>query len=261
MSQLILGAAYNYSTELLKPFIYSLRRYYQDNCVLITHPLSEEELDFYSKHNIFTCEVEEVFSNPKDIQVDRYEIYKSVLEDNFAEVDQVLISDIRDVMFQDDPFKLFNGSKQEFFMEPCLFKNCTANAPWIRSVYNNPGLDLVKDEYIICSGTTMGTRVGILEYIDTMITEINRIRATGRPLYPGEDQPIHNYLIYSGMFKEHKKSHNGIGSVTTMHHQHQLLLDRKGRLLNADGSLTPIIHQWDRAGACKSILENQALNG
>jgi hypothetical protein len=261
MTQLIMGAAYGYKTELLEPFVKSLRRHYQGDCVIITHPLTDTELSFYEKYNIFTFELEQAIPNPKDIQVGRYDIYKSVLEDNFLDTEQILICDIRDVVFQDNPFKGSEELELEFFEEPCLFKNCTANWPWVGGIYGQEGMDTVKDKFIICSGTTMGTRAGVSKYINTMITEITRIRNTGRPLYQGEDQPIHNYLIYTGGFNNFVIHKNGGGPITTIHHQQQLTFDRKGRLLNIDGTPTPVIHQWDRADACKTVLETHALNG
>lgn len=162
-------------------------------------------------------------------------------------------------MFQDDPFKIPLTANIEFFMEPCLYKNCTANAPWIAGIYGREALAKVANEYVICSGTTMGTRIGILDYLNAIDNEISRIKSTGRPVFPGEDQPIHNYLIYSGRFPNHKKHHNGEGTITTVHHQQQLTFDRQGRLLNKDGSPTPVIHQWDRADALAKVLEKTAL--
>jgi hypothetical protein len=261
MSKLIMGAAYGYKTKLLEPFIKSLRRNWDGDCLLVVHPLSDEEHKFYEKYNIATFELEDEIKNPKDIQVMRYDIYKGILEDNFLDVKQILISDIRDVMFQDDPFRGSNGAELEFFLEPCLFKDCTANWPWVGGIYGREGMDVVAAQRIVCSGTTMGTRAGVLRYINTMITEINRIRDTGRPLYQGEDQPIHNYLIYTDHFHGSVFHNNGEGPITTVHHQQQLTFDRQGRLLNLDGTPTPVIHQWDRADACKSVLERTALEG
>lgn len=261
MKQLIMGAAYGYKTALLEPFVKSLHRHYNGDCVIITHPLQPSELAFYEKHNIITFELEDHIPNPKDIQVGRYEIYRSILEENFLDVDQILICDIRDVMFQNHPFKGSSNKDLEFFEEPCLFKNCSANWPWVGGIYGQEGMSLVENHFVICSGTTMGTRKGISKYIETMIDEITRIRNTGRSLYQGEDQPIHNVLIYKESFTDFVIHKNGQGPITTIHHQQQLTFDRKGRLLNQDGTPTPVIHQWDRADACKIILETQALNG
>ncbi len=261
MSKLIMGAAYGYKTELLEPFVRSLRRNWQGDCLLIVHPLSQDELKFYEKYNIITFELEDKIEDPRDIQVLRYEIYQSILNENFLDVDQILITDIRDVMFQDDPFKGSKGSELEFFLEPSLFKNCTANWPWVGGLYGREGMELVKNQWIVCSGTTMGTRSGILNYIEIMIKELNRIQSTGRKLFQGEDQPIHNYLIYSDKFPNAVFHHNGEGPITTIHHQQQLTFNRKGCLLNKDFSPTPVIHQWDRADACKLVLEKMALHG
>lgn len=260
MTKLIMGAALGYRTNLLEPFIFSLRRHYQGNVVILTNPLSKEELAFFEKYNIFTYELDEPLKNPKDIQVQRYFYYKDCLS-NFDQLDRILICDVRDVMFQDDPFKGSEGWPLEFFEEPCLFRNCTANAPWIAGIYGNEGLEIVKDKYVICSGTTMGSQQGISKYLDVMTNEINRIWATGRPLFQGEDQPIHNYLIYTNSFNSYNFYSNGRGPITTVHHQQQLTFNRKGQLLNEDGTPTPVIHQWDRADALVKVLEKTALEG
>ena len=260
MTQLIMGAACGYKTELLKPFVLSLRRYYQGNVVLIVHPLNDEDRAFYEKHDIMTYELDQPLQNPKDIQVDRYYYYRDCLE-NFTDATHVLSCDIRDVMFQGDPFKFPLTADLEFFQEPCLFRNCTANAPWVAGIYGKNGLDLVQDEYVICSGTTMGSYASMKSYYDTMIREIERIRSTGRPLFQGEDQPIHNYLIYSKKFSSYNIIPNGQGAITTIHHQQRLSFNRAGQLLNDDNTPTPIIHQWDRADALVKVLEKTALEG
>jgi hypothetical protein len=260
MTQLILGAACGYKTELLEPFCKSLRRNYQGNCILIVNPLTEEEDKFFESYNIMTYELESPMPDPREIQVDRYYYYKECLE-QFEEADQILICDIRDVMFQDDPFKFRTSYDLEFFKEPCLFKNCSANFPWVGGIYGQAGMQLVQNEFIICSGTTMGSYAGIMNYCDTMITEMERIRATGRPLYQGEDQPIHNFLVYSKTFRSYTMFANGEGAITTVHHQQQLTFDRKGQLLNKNNEPVPVIHQWDRADALVKVLEKTALEG
>jgi hypothetical protein len=259
MKTLVMGAAVGYYIDLLKPFLLSLRRYYDGECVIITHPLSILERKVFEDLKINTYELENPPSNPKDIQVDRYYLYQDIME--FCDADVVLNCDVRDVMFQDDPFRYPINADLAFFAEPCLFKDCSANFPWIGGLYGAEGQQLVEDKWVICSGTTMGTRKGVAMYYDKMIQEIERIRATGRPLYQGEDQPIHNYLIYTNTFNPYIICHNGKGPITTVHHQQKLTFNRMGEMLNDDGTKIPIIHQWDRADALKSVLEKTALHG
>lgn len=255
-----MGAAYGYSPSHLEPFVKSLRRNWSGDCLLVTSPLDDGSREFFNKHDVITFELEDAIKNPKDLQTLRYPIYKSILDNHFYDVEQILITDARDVVFQDDPFKGSKGCSLEFFLEPSLFRNCRANWPWIGGLYGREGMEMVQDHYIVCSGTTIGTRKGLVDYLDIMIKEIERISATGRKVYPGEDQPIHNYLIYSGQFKDYVLHHNGEGPVSTLNHQSNFTFNRTGEMLNKDGSPIPVVHQWDRTGVCKPIIEALAVS-
>ena len=43
--------------------------------------------------------------------------------------------------------------------------NCIFNSGWIEKCYGSDALELIKTEPISCSGTTMGSRDGILIYV------------------------------------------------------------------------------------------------
>jgi len=260
MTQLILGAACGYTTKELEPFVKSLRRYYQGDAVLVVFPLSDSDRTFFEQYNIITYELDQPIPNPKDIQTYRYYFYNECME-NFPTADHVLIIDVRDVMFQDDPFKYPLTHQLEFYQEPCLYKNCPANAPWMHGMYSQSGYDLVKDEYILCGGSTIGTFQGMSLYINAMIKEIERIQATGRHIHSGEDQPIHNFLVYNQTFPDWITHPNAEHAIATLHHQHQFTFNRAGQLLNSRNEPIPIVHQWDRTNAVKAVAERTALEG
>ena len=56
---------------------------------------------------------------------------------------------------------------------------------------------------MLCSGTTIGTRLAILKYLDIMYNEMKVLWISAGtkchfPEIPGGDQAIHNYLYYTG---------------------------------------------------------------
>mmetsp|Transcript_4590 Transcript_4590/g.7126 ORF Transcript_4590/g.7126 Transcript_4590/m.7126 type:complete len:193 (+) Transcript_4590:657-1235(+) len=55
---------------------------------------------------------------------------------------------------------------------------------------------------MLCSGSTMGTQRGILNYIKAMIAEFDRWneRKECRSTMASDDQAIHNYVYYKGKF-------------------------------------------------------------
>lgn len=257
MKTLVLGAAYGYRPKDLFPFVISLRRHYRGDVLFITDTLDQEFTDFYNNYNIITFDIGNAFADRWNMQFERFNLYQHVIETYFEDTERILLTDTRDVIFQDDPFCYKAEAELEFFHEPQLYSKCACNANWIRERYGNDEYEKLKEKWIICSGTTMGSRQGILAYINAMVTEIGN-QPKGPQIL---DQPIHAHLIYQGTFPDYRLYQNGEGPISTLHHQLILNIDRQGQLRNKDGSVIPVLHQWDRMGLIKDTLEHVAIHG
>jgi len=255
---LVMGVAMGYSVEKIKPFIASLRQHYDDYIVLVLPKVDEPMEMFLNEYNVYSFIPDETM-NISTVAIDRERYYHDCITANFEDVEAILLADIRDIVFQDHPFKNYPKHDLEFFAEPEIFKNCKHNSPWIAGVYGDNRVKEIENEYVICSGTTLGTRSGILKYLEIMIAEIERIEASGRKLSGGEDQPVHNHLVYNNVFQNFRINHNGKGLVCTMHHSKILTFNRKGILLNDDGTPIPIVHQYDRCGPMSTVFLKNAL--
>jgi hypothetical protein len=239
-----MSAAYGYGSDDLKPFAHSLRKYYTDEVIFVVKELTEELKDFADLYNIKLVSINHLQHN-NDIQWKRYSIFSSILQ--ACDVDRVFISDVRDVVFQDDPFKFTNiNFDLEFFEEPEIIRNCNCNAGWIMSLYGPGELNNIGDNNIICSGTSMGSKEGMLNYFEIMTNEILSFSIRGIQIKGGEDQPIHNYLIRHGKFKNYTVYGNCSNSVATLDHQKQFTFNDDGKLMNKSDHVVPIVHQWDR---------------
>jgi hypothetical protein len=259
MSNLVLGMAFGYALEKIKPFVMSLRQYYKDDILFVLDNVNPDLEKFFETYGVYTFIPSEPL-NQSTCQINRYEIYLDCINEHFPDTENILIADVRDVVFQADPFIEYPKKPLEFFAEPELFKNCQYNAPWVAGIYGISRIDQIKDEYVICSGTTMGTRAGMIEYLKTMVAEFSRLSKLGRHLRGGEDQPVHNHLIYSNNFSDFNINQNGVGPICTMHHSKILSFNRLGQLLNDDGSVIPVVHQYDRCGPMSVIFLKNALN-
>ena len=109
MSELVIGAAYGYRPNDLKPFILSLRRHYDGDVLFITDTLDEEFTNFYNDNTIITLELDNILDNRWDMQHARFKIYKDILEEHFQDTTRILLTDTRDVVFQDNPFNLLSN--------------------------------------------------------------------------------------------------------------------------------------------------------
>lgn len=255
---LVVGMIAGYNVDKISPFVLSFRQHSSDEMLLVTDNISAELEKFLEDNNVYTFIPDEPLTR-STCQIARYEIYLDCITDHFQDVENILIADVRDVIFQSDPFTQYPKHSIEFFAEPEMFSNCKNNAPWLAGIYGHDQLIKIANKFVVCSGTTMGTRSGMIEYLEAMVNEISRLSKAGRTLYGGEDQPMHNYLIYSNTFKDFSINENGIGPISTMHHSKKLTFNRQGYLLNDDGAVIPVVHQYDRCGPMSSIFLKNAL--
>lgn len=258
MNNLVLGTAFGYSVDKIKPFVLSLRRYYTGTIVFLVNELTPETDKFFQEQEIYTYIPDRPITKEYG-NVARFRHYLDCIEENFADIDNIFLTDIRDVVFQSDPFANYPVKSIEFFAEPELFKNCLEhNAPWYAGIYGVDKLKEIEMEYVLCAGTTMGNRKTIVQYIQELVKEITRLEQIGRA-HGTCDQAVHNHLVYTGVFDDYRINQNGSGLVSTMHHSQILKFNRQGQMLNDDGTPTPVIHQYDRCGAMSLLFLKNAL--
>lgn len=184
----------------------------------------------------------------------RFLRYLSYLQQNPYQ--RVLISDVKDVLFQRDPFQVLPASGLAVGMEA---QNKTiASEPWnahtIGLVYGPRVLEQIGASPVSCSGVTSGDRNSMLRYLELMAAEILSLsfRATWQPL----DQAPHNYILWTGRFGTFHRLDLFQGPLATLSgvEEKQLRLDGQNRLLNRDGSVIGIVHQYDRLPRLKPLL-------
>jgi hypothetical protein len=190
----------------------------------------------------------------------RYYEYWKFLTSVHGEFDRVLLADTRDVVFQADPFQwpirtplavFGEGAHTPVNGEPC-------NKGWIEYLYGESGLDSIRHKQILCSGTTMGTLTGIIDYLEIMIDEA--FSRTDKIIGPGGvDQGMHIWLFWNGRLPAATLFQTGEGPVATLHLENpeSFQFDRSGNLLNRDGSIVPIVHQYDRHPQLRAHYEER----
>ena len=130
----------------------------------------------------------------------------------------VLITDMRDALFQRNPFgpdaPKVHGL--QVFEEHYTIRTTHWLVDW--PVNDCKGVRF--DEPMLCSGTTIGTRRAMLDYLEIFHGEMNTWMASEKCCCfetNGDDQSMHNYLYYSGML-------NGVtGGVTAVRNRDGLV--------------------------------------
>lgn len=130
----------------------------------------------------------------------RFPFLRDALRNCKACTGPVLVTDVRDTLFQRDPFgdgaPAVNGL--QLYAE---HRTVVASHPFIRHpIQQCKGIML--QGKMICSGTTIGTREAMLGYLDIMYEEMREWMKDENcwSKKAGGDQAIHNYLYHTGRF-------------------------------------------------------------
>ena len=248
---IIIGLAFDYNVEKIQNFVLSFRQYSNDIMLIISNNITEEFSNFLNDYNVRHI----VYAPPEFdtiskqelsevIMTVRWELPRNALETNFLDVENVILSDVKDVVFQDNPFNYLSGKDFDFSSEPETVGGCVEhNAVWIRNIYGDAVLDEIKDQQILCCGVIGGKRSAVIELCNMLLTESKNVHRY-------IDQASLNVLYGRGCFPNSKVHLTGEPFVATMHHSKTLTFDRQGYLLGDNGKRVAIVHQYDR---CESM--------
>jgi hypothetical protein len=128
-------------------------------------------------------------------------------------------------------------------------------------------IEAMQDKPTICSGATMGEQIALETYLRAMVNEFDETEIR----LMGADQGFHNYLYYSGklqyaerirsltVFDQGRGMVNNMGAMRTKEVQewgNGKFVQHQGHghgsnddvmtIHNWDGSLSPVVHQFDR---------------
>jgi hypothetical protein len=171
---------------------------------------------------------------------------------------RVLLTDVRDVVFQRDPFADLPSSGLAVSLESADYTIATEhhNAHWIERAYGRKMLERIGDNRVSCVGVTYGDGSAIWRYLVLVTEEILRLSPSQLGI-GGADTAIHNVLIWTGQLGSVHQLETLASPVATFNgiDQQAVRISDAGTVLNRDGSEPSILHQYDRiAGLGSSLL-------
>ena len=195
----------------------------------------------------------------------------ALLHDYLVECTQctgpVLVADVRDTVFQRNPFgpeaPIVKNGLQVFEEHRTM-----RTTHWLvrQPVEQCKGITPIFDQPMLCSGTTIGTRDAMLQYLSAMVHEMrvwmqdpncccNKMN--------GDDQAIHNYLYYTGQLPFATPQKNRVGLVHTVGSQGAMLFNAKRKhnmielnMTQRDASIKPYTSYADEANGYWLGLEH-----
>lgn len=163
----------------------------------------------------------------------------------------VMLTDVRDVVFQSDPFERDLGPGVHCFLEDerQTLGSQRQNRDWLVQAYGERVAAELADCPISCSGVTIGNYDAVLEYLRVLTDGL-----LGLPRqFEGIDQAVHNYVLQRGLVPNAQLIANGEGPVLTLG---IVPRDEVGTSVSA-----AIVHQYDRHPALAAALRRNLGSG
>lgn len=245
---LVLGYATGYDAADVAIFVRSLRSHYSGPVALVVDGDADLRA-FLAEHGVEALDApctRDMASGktwaPHPV-VSRFAGFDLLLSER-PWVRNALLTDVRDVVFQGDPFAP-KVSGLEFFAEcDTPLKSHDFNMKYLRAVAGDCFADSVADQACICVGTVLGSRAELSRFcrLILMLGAIPRSEIGGAF---GADQAACNLAVHLGLIDGQVfANHSRVATLGMVPAEQMSLVD--GVICNPDGSASPIVHQYDR---------------
>lgn len=242
----ILGLAAGYHLGDVRPFLLSLRETgYAGRCVLFVSATTRQTDEMAALGAEIVPFERPVEMADISYNAYRYFLYLDFLKQADGAFEHVLFTDVRDVLFQADPFTYpwHNGLNCTLEDRRMTLGACPHNAHWIRGHQGEAALAEVADKPISCSGTTVGTHAALVEYLEALTQRL--VPFGGGERMGGYDQGVHNVMVHTGAVDA--VFHDNTGPILTLGYtKGEPEQDDAGFVLNESGDRAHIVHQYDR---------------
>jgi len=240
------GMAEGLHISVVTAYLSSLRQHSDCEIVLILRNITDETNRLFHKFQVNLLPLSEdlVSQHPS---TSRWPIAYEFLKARQGDYDRVLFADIRDTIFQSNPFAIIDGPGLFTAMEKNVIRDCGWNTGWIRDCFSKEVLERVKPKRIVCSGVSLATMDSALQYLQAyahiMNTELFRKCERN-----GVDQGIHNVIVYEKLVTNVTLFTQEDGPIA--HLQSGLVKPKVDgvhfEVRNRKFSAIPVVHQYDR---------------
>ena len=199
-----------------------------------------------------------VLPSPVHLYNFRHFLYYDYLLRHPGKFENVFLTDVRDVIFQRNPFDYLTADALYVAVETQTIAECSWTSNWITAGYPGNVLAAIRDNQVICAGTTMGPTAKVLHYLKAILTEVTTVPDAMNCV----DQGILNVLLYTGALEPSVRMNNRDGVVATIGTANPTALkfDSYGHLLDKTNAPVAVIHQYDRHPSKIQLLDGFIYN-
>lgn len=240
---LVMGYATGYDAAMIAPFVRSLRAVFDGRIALVVDD-RPDVVELLTDHDVDIIHPDSVDGWEPHAVVARFAAYAKLLE-RYPDVVDVLLTDVRDVVFQAEPFGP-PPRRLEVFVE---YENGglgdhAFNMKHLSALVGEEMAASLADKPCICVGTVLGPRDDILRFcrLLLMLAAIPRSEMGGAF---GADQAACNLAVHLDLIRTNiQPNYRRVATLgLTPGDRLKFVNDR---IVNPDGSVSAIVHQHDR---------------
>ncbi len=240
---LVAGYATGYDAAQIAPFVRSLRAVFDGAVALVVDP-RPDVLALLDEHDVDAVHAEAASGWEPHPVVARFAHYARLLQ-RYPNAVDVLLTDVRDVVFQAEPFDPPPRRLEVFVeFEGGRLGEHAFNMKYLSAMVGEELALTLADKHCICVGTVMGPRDEIDRFCRTvlMLAAIPRSEIGGAF---GVDQAACNLAVHMGLVKAEVRPNFGRVATLGMSPGTGLSVN-DGLIINPDGGVSAIVHQHDR---------------
>lgn len=237
----VLGYATGYDSHDIAPFVRSLRAVFDGEIALVVDD-REDVRALFNQHDVRMLTEDTIDGWEPHAVMARFAAFDRYLTDR-PDVRSVLITDVRDVLFQKAPFAP-HPTGLEVFVEGDRLGDHAFNMKYLRALVGETMAAALATAPAICVGTVMGPRAEVVRFcrLVLMLAAIPRSEFGGAF---GADQAACNIAVHMGLLQAEVRDNYGRVATIGLTPGDTLSV-RDGEVVNPDGSVSAIVHQHDR---------------
>lgn len=239
---LIMGVWMRQRFRLMERFIASLRHSALDADVCIfVDDVSSETIRTLQHHGVIVERIGPRAQPHMPFHSGRFFSYLDFLARHADEYDHVMLTDLRHVVLQSDPFAKPLPTEIVYALQRRRLGDAEELRDCMTQAYGEAVALNMRDCLVSCVGTTVGTASGILRYLVAMTHELS---ARSQPVTGRIDHAVHNYVARMHPLRDAWVDPTD-SIVATMQDMpaRSIRVSEQGVLI--DGRPVPVLHQWD----------------
>ena len=173
MNIAVFASVYGYSPEQVKPWLESLKSsgFKGKVFVIVYNPEGEELLQYLKNNGVFTFVGQ--LNGETNMATQRFLQYQEILKSEYAkDIEAVIATDIRDVVFQSDPGVWFKNNIQDYELmatsEGVTFRHEDWNGDALEKHFGKNMFLKFADKETLCSGIIAGKKDAIIKLCETV---------------------------------------------------------------------------------------------